>query len=350
MVDAPASFAQHVAMQRYSFWRLFAVAVLMLMEVARADDEPANALQPINAAIDEPLAPFDPPPTSDEVSAQILRLSDADFAVREAATRWLIQAGAAAPPVIHANAESLDVEAMTRVVHVLARLYTSRRSDVALAAGEVLEAMLQSEQPSLRQRAQRVLSTRSDLRLTRAVQAIETLGGIVRNTQAGQDRRARFLPPGAMGDVHRLSPDAVFLTKRWTGGDEQLKLIERLPDVRAVYHTKGAKVSREALADLQAAMPNLSIQVRGGRLGVTSLRTINADDSCIVGDVDENSAAERAGLRPYDVVIRCGDVPVRRFSDLIETLLDTEAGDKIVLHIVRNGQEMDVSVTLADWE
>lgn len=64
--------------------------------------------------------------------------------------------------------------------------------------------------------------------------------------------------------------------------------------------------------------------------------------------ITEFSAAEKAGLRPGDVIIQCDGQTVETVDELNEIRDQHQVGDTLTLTIVRDGQRMEVSVTLEE--
>ena len=93
--------------------------------------------------------------------------------------------------------------------------------------------------------------------------------------------------------------------------------------------------------------------VTGAYLGVT-IRTY--EDSFIkqyglaegahVETVDKDGAAGRAGLQPKDVIIDLGGYPITGFNDLTRALRNFKAGDTTTITLLRNGREVQLSITL----
>ncbi|RMG32312.1 MAG: DegQ family serine endoprotease [Gammaproteobacteria bacterium] len=97
--------------------------------------------------------------------------------------------------------------------------------------------------------------------------------------------------------------------------------------------------------------------VRRGVLGI-SVQDLNGDLAraldldrpvgALVVEVAPGSAAERAGLRPGDVIVRIGDHEVGNASDLLSRLGVARIGQRLQLQILRNGKPRTIQVRIAD--
>jgi len=89
----------------------------------------------------------------------------------------------------------------------------------------------------------------------------------------------------------------------------------------------------------------------GVRLGV-SLRDVAPGEpaGAAVAAVNRDSAAERAGLREGDVLVRFDSEPVRSALQLARLVRETPAGRKIGLVVRRGGQTVDLSCELDSVE
>lgn len=91
----------------------------------------------------------------------------------------------------------------------------------------------------------------------------------------------------------------------------------------------------------------------GGRLGV-SLEDVGADDvgrlklagerGAVVADVQEGSAAEKAGIREGDVIVRFGGQDVWSAAQLARLVRETPAGRTVDLEVSRGGDLQRLSV------
>ena len=65
-----------------------------------------------------------------------------------------------------------------------------------------------------------------------------------------------------------------------------------------------------------------------------------------VGRVRPGSSADRAGLKPGDVIVALGGQPVTRASDLHNLVSEMPQGRDVSLTFIRDGQEKDTLVRL----
>ncbi|HJT37266.1 MAG TPA: trypsin-like peptidase domain-containing protein [Actinomycetota bacterium] len=66
-----------------------------------------------------------------------------------------------------------------------------------------------------------------------------------------------------------------------------------------------------------------------------------------VNTVAPGGPAERAGIKPDDVIVSLDGKPINSMNDLIEFLLQKNVGDKVVVGLIRGGNHLNVTVTLA---
>jgi serine protease Do len=96
-------------------------------------------------------------------------------------------------------------------------------------------------------------------------------------------------------------------------------------------------------------------EVQRGFLGV-SIQDVNSDladkeglkevRGIFVAKVNPNSAAEDAGMKDKDVIIKIGDVAVNSSSELQEQIGKRNPGDKVKVLVVRDGKEKEFEVVL----
>jgi len=108
--------------------------------------------------------------------------------------------------------------------------------------------------------------------------------------------------------------------------------------------------------------PNRSVEVfewstGKGRLGVTvmsltpELRThfgATSDSGLLVGHVDENSPAAKAGIRVGDVLTSTNGKLVDDAFDVRESMATSKKGESVKIELVRDRKPLTLTATLAD--
>jgi membrane-associated protease RseP (regulator of RpoE activity) len=94
-----------------------------------------------------------------------------------------------------------------------------------------------------------------------------------------------------------------------------------------------------------------------GYLGVNIERLSNEDKEefgvtfgVLVAQVVKDGAAEKAGIKKYDVIQYFNDEKMRRPDDLIEAVRANKAGAKVKIKLVRDAKNQEVAVTLGEYK
>jgi S1-C subfamily serine protease len=77
---------------------------------------------------------------------------------------------------------------------------------------------------------------------------------------------------------------------------------------------------------------------------------LKATKGALVVGVAPSGPADRAGVKPGDVIVGIDDKAVETAEDLLGVLREHKAGDAVRLRISRDGQETDVEATLGNLE
>lgn len=275
-------------------------------------------------------------------------------AQRRAATGQLIARAKTVAPALAAAAERSKGDHLAEIVEVLEQILISSDPEVAESAEDVLERLQQSSHRDAAAAASRVLCANVTSRHTRALAHVEELGGRVhsqelnvRTHSLGGGAAAEAFPAGQPFPMHpRRRINFVILDQHWNGGDPGLKFVERLHpgEPLVVYVDDGAAVTADALQQLRTQRINTTLRQRHeGCLGVvfddrSNLLRISA--------VVQDSPADRAGIRPGDVVLEMNGEPVGLKHQLIRRALAYPPGETIELHVVRGQAELDFSVVM----
>ena len=99
-------------------------------------------------------------------------------------------------------------------------------------------------------------------------------------------------------------------------------------------------------------------QVRRGRIGVAVQEVtralaesfgLNSTDGALVGTVEPDSPAERAGVQVGDVVVRFGGKPVPGSTALPRIVAGHRPGSETAMVLMREGKSMELNVTVGEW-
>ncbi len=88
-------------------------------------------------------------------------------------------------------------------------------------------------------------------------------------------------------------------------------------------------------------------EVWGGRRGPYIGVHLNEDDrECRIVRVDKDSPAEKAGLRPDDVVIRFGQDTVEDLDDLLTLIKERKPGDEVPIRVRRGKKILELKIVI----
>jgi membrane-associated protease RseP (regulator of RpoE activity) len=74
------------------------------------------------------------------------------------------------------------------------------------------------------------------------------------------------------------------------------------------------------------------------------------EQGAIVGEVMPNGPAAKAGLAQGDVITKAGNQNIRTYDELVNAIAKQKSGDKLELHVRRNGQDKTMTVTLGSQQ
>ena len=104
---------------------------------------------------------------------------------------------------------------------------------------------------------------------------------------------------------------------------------EILPDLK-----KYGKVERGALG------------VTVSKLSDTDKKAFKVDHGALVQTVQPGMAADRAGIKPYDIIIKVDGKEIKTNDDLVKIISSHKPKDKVKITVVRNGREKEFTVIL----
>ncbi len=103
-------------------------------------------------------------------------------------------------------------------------------------------------------------------------------------------------------------------------------------------------VLRQLEEDGEVVHPYLGVQLRPLTPSVAEQLGVAAAEGAIVATVEDDAPADRAGVRPGDIVVRVEDRPVTSVEDVLSALRRTEPGDSLTLSVVRDGDRREITI------
>lgn len=163
-------------------------------------------------------------------------------------------------------------------------------------------------------------------------------------------------PVARFGRVLFHNGSAITTDCKLTGGDSGGPLFDMEGNVIGVHSRIGTQVTKNLHVPVDAYRDSWTRLARGdswgslltvvGRPVIGVLGDQESDLARIVGVVPA-SPAERAGVRPGDLVTRFGDEKVDTFDDLKKFVGQRQPGDEVSMEVLRGGKKMVLKVVLA---
>ena len=94
----------------------------------------------------------------------------------------------------------------------------------------------------------------------------------------------------------------------------------------------------------------IGIEVEEVKAGDVKVMKLKSRDGARVSSIFENSAAEKAGLEPGDVILSFNNKAVHRSEDLIGMVTATRPGTTVPLRVVREGAERTMNITVDELD
>lgn len=115
-----------------------------------------------------------------------------------------------------------------------------------------------------------------------------------------------------------------------------------------------SNIARKVVEDIMefGNVQNGILGVRGGELNSTTAEKfeVKTTQGFFVSDVEENSGAEKAGIKQGDIIKKIDNITISKFSDLSGYLSTKRPNDVVNLNILRSGSEQTIPVTLSKSE
>jgi len=94
--------------------------------------------------------------------------------------------------------------------------------------------------------------------------------------------------------------------------------------------------------------PYMGIRFQQVTPGVAAAYNLPVQWGVYITEVSQDSPASAAGLQQGDIIFKIGDVAIDESHSYINALFTFKPGDQIVLGVMRNGEEVDLTITLGE--
>lgn len=363
----------------------------------------------LSAGADEIAAPPQrAAPSPQQIRRWIDELAADSFITREDATQELVRSGEAViEPLSEALADA-DAETALRGIYILRELALAGDEQVEAAARDALVLVAHGPSRSAAAKATATVDRLNEIRQERVLAALEKLGAEIqtdaqipinlqieivathvvigpefRGTDKDLEQLRWLVNVEALTlEGERITNDSVrgvagmkslrsLAIKRAKITDEALASAADLPNLAevdvfyspvgdgALPHLKhfktaaavklyGTKFTSKAAEELQLALVGTRVDVRRGAF--LGIGCAGHPLGCSVTQVHTGSAADRADIRPGDVVTRYGERKVEGFEQLTQMIGENVAGDSVTLHLWRDGESLTKEVKLGEWD
>ena len=284
-------------------------------------------------------------PLPQQAIENILDLESDDFQTREKATRALPQYGVKVIDPLMKVTRGDSLEAAVRAILVIEQIYVKGKKDSVSEAEDALDLLTRAKNPSVAIRAEEAIDRHADIREKRAVREIRKMGGNVKLWTAESIAKAQKqnITPGQVRYIA--------LGSKWTGKEHGLRYLKRVGRFEALYLIKGHPFSDPAMDDLVSGLSGTPYQIRNSEamLGISSGDFGVNQIGCRVGDVSKGLAAQKAGIRSGDIIVKFDKQPVQSFQGLVDLIGKKAAYDTVEVELYRDEVLKTLKVTLSSW-
>lgn len=109
---------------------------------------------------------------------------------------------------------------------------------------------------------------------------------------------------------------------------------------------RGPRAPRDPQARTDGESPERPGGRGGVRLGIVPEED-GEGDGILIAEVSDDSAAEKAGVKSGDRLVRIGKIDIEGIDDAIEAVSKLQMGDDTTLGVVRDGKKLDLKVSFA---
>ncbi|NGN98212.1 outer membrane-stress sensor serine endopeptidase DegS [Grimontia sp. S25] len=116
----------------------------------------------------------------------------------------------------------------------------------------------------------------------------------------------------------------------------------------AIPYSLTLKIMQKLIADGRVIRGYIGVE--GREVNPVMARLLDAEQlsGVMVGSMDPNGPAEKSGLKVNDLIIAINEKPVSSVRNALDIVVDIRPGTKVPFKVIRNGQPIDVIVTIGE--
>lgn len=149
-----------------------------------------------------------------------------------------------------------------------------------------------------------------------------------------------FLFTGTHADYHKPSDTAEKINVQ--GALQVLDVVQRV--TQAIWRDATPLEFKETPGHQMAMGPG---EGSGAMLGIVPNYGSDEGKGCLIDGAQPGTPADKAGLKPGDLITRWNDQPVTNLMDLTSQLRKSKPGDVVKLEVVRSGQKLTLEAKLS---
>lgn len=110
------------------------------------------------------------------------------------------------------------------------------------------------------------------------------------------------------------------------------------------------KVERQLIETGKVSRGRLGISIQDVSAGLAESLGMEKPAGAMIGSVERDSPADKAGIEPGDVVIKFEGTAINRSGELPPLVSDVTPGSKVVVTVLRQGKSKEISVTVGEMK
>lgn len=166
-------------------------------------------------------------------------------------------------------------------------------------------------------------------------------------------------PVVRLGRVLNVSRSALTTDCTLVGGDSGGPLFDMQGRVIGIHSRIGGSITSNVHVPVDTYRDTWDKLVKGENIGSGSIGSTNTSEAwlgvqadldaknCTISQIVKDSPAEKAGLKPNDVVLKFDGQKIESFDELAGLIKKKKAGDEVTLDVKRGDETVKLKVTLA---